>query len=146
VKDLLESIESHTKSRQGQKAGGGGNVSKSEVACRCTAEHLLTLVNAGAIIEDLLLYIASIQAELFVGLSQQASEGKREYLETPDNASFDALCKVYNTLLALQENIVRPRSLTGRLWASVLLLRSAALLLRRRSWCQSPLAFGCRLT
>ena len=88
----------------------GKSLQATAVCASLSAEHLKTLCNVGAVIENVLVFLNK-HADIFGDLNQKASDGKREFCETPEGelAQYIPIAKVYNTLLALQENLVRPR-------------------------------------
>ena len=89
--------------------GQGKLLTAEGIAASTSLEHLLTLSNLGADLENISLAIAAIGGEHFAELNQQASKGERNFCEKPTNSNYESICKLYNHVLALQENIVRPR-------------------------------------
>jgi len=96
---------------RGRLEAGGKLLTAEGIAVNTSLEHLLTLANLGAELENISLAIAEIGGERFGDLHQQASKGERKFCEKPTDPNYLSICKLYNHILALQENIdiVRPR-------------------------------------
>jgi hypothetical protein len=59
------------------------------VCAHLSVEHLRTLCNVGAVVENVLIFINSHCKDVFGELNQKASEGKREFCEAPESDLMD---------------------------------------------------------